>query len=355
MANPGTSAHLVDESKDADSWSYSDNAPATEYKHVWTISNFYDNLKMETGGEIHSSEFSIATSRSGNKKTTWQLGLRNQNRESDFPCLVIRSNDLVISLCMKKLEHDMSISVSAKVGILNKDGRKIHLNDIQHTFNNNDLRSRGVEVMTLGGLLAYGRSNKLTFICDISIRGEIITKQSAKYECKESEITDVLVTQLGSLFDKGQFTDCSILSGEQEFRCHKNILCARSSVFEAMFTANMEEKRSSKVTIKDIKEDIVKAMLKYIYTGKIEGLGDDQFHRLFYAADKYDLKELKDVCFKNMSANIDTENALELLILADQHNATKLRNKKEFEDQPGWLDNMMKSHPKMLAEMFKCA
>eukprot|EP00092_Neocalanus_flemingeri_P071342 GFUD01087677.1.p2 GENE.GFUD01087677.1~~GFUD01087677.1.p2 ORF type:complete len:132 (+),score=35.72 GFUD01087677.1:757-1152(+) len=131
-----------------------------------------------------------------------------------------------------------------------------------------------------------------------------------------------------------------------------------------MFTANMEEKRSSKVTIKDIKEDIVKAMLKYIYTGKIEGLGDDQFHRLFYAADKYDLKELKDVCFKNMSANIDTENALELLILADQHNATKLRksaltyivkNKKEFENQPGWLDSMMKSHPKMLAEMFKCA
>lgn len=72
-------------------------------------------------------------------------------------------------------------------------------------------------------------------------------------------------------------------------------MAARSPVFSAMFEHGMSEARNDRVQIDDIDPDVLKEMLRFMYTGvapNLERMSDD----LLAAADKYQLERLK-VCF----------------------------------------------------------
>ena len=118
-----------------------------------------------------------------------------------------------------------------------------------------------------------------------------------------------LSQDIGNIFTNGKFTDCSITCEGKEFRCHKSILAARSSVFDAMFTHNMEEKISSRVDIIDLDSETVQDMITYIYSGKVGEL-DGKATGLLSAAEKYDLRELKQLCEDSLCNNINTDNVL---------------------------------------------
>lgn len=63
------------------------------------------------------------------------------------------------------------------------------------------------------------------------------------------------------------------------------IIIARSPVFAAMFEHEMEERKQNRVAISDVDHDVLKEMLRFIYTGKapnLEKMADD----LLAAADK---------------------------------------------------------------------
>ena len=56
----------------------------------------------------------------------------------------------------------------------------------------------------------------------------------------------------------------------QQFDVHKSILIGRSDVFAAMImSCDMAEKRGNKLTIKDIKPDALKEMLRFFYTDQV--------------------------------------------------------------------------------------
>lgn len=62
-------------------------------------------------------------------------------------------------------------------------------------------------------------------------------------------------------------------------------LTARSPVFAAMFEHEMEERKQNRVAIVDVDHEVLKEMLRFIYTGKapnLEKMADD----LLAAADK---------------------------------------------------------------------
>ena len=62
-------------------------------------------------------------------------------------------------------------------------------------------------------------------------------------------------------------------------------LLARSDVFAAMFEHEMEERKLNRVAITDVDHEVLKEMLRFIYTGKapnLEKMADD----LLAAADK---------------------------------------------------------------------
>ena len=63
------------------------------------------------------------------------------------------------------------------------------------------------------------------------------------------------------------------------------IISARSMVFNAMFAHEMEESKQNRVDITDVDHEVMREMLRFIYTGKAPNL-DKMADDLLAAADK---------------------------------------------------------------------
>ncbi|GIY60099.1 TD and POZ domain-containing protein 3 [Caerostris extrusa] len=90
--------------------------------------------------------------------------------------------------------------------------------------------------------------------------------------------------------------DVTLQVGSEEFPAHKAILVARSPVFKAMFTRDMQETARNVVDISDLDADTVKRMLLYVYTDTLDHPEGDCVEKLYFAADKYEILCLKNKC-----------------------------------------------------------
>lgn len=110
-----------------------------------------------------------------------------------------------------------------------------------------------------------------------------------------------------------------------EFRAHKCILAARSPVFKAMFNYKLKENLTNKVIIEDCKPDVVKAMLKYIYTAYLPDDIKNIAIDLYIAAEKYFIESLKIKCREFLIENLNTDLVVQIYILAELYNDSMLR------------------------------
>lgn len=104
-------------------------------------------------------------------------------------------------------------------------------------------------------------------------------------------------------------------------KCHRSVLAARSPVFEAMFASDMEEAKGV-VKINDFDSETINQMLRFVYWLKVEKL-DDIVVDLIYAADKYQIQELKEICIDSLIANLDQRTVLDSLITAEEISGCK--------------------------------
>lgn len=73
------------------------------------------------------------------------------------------------------------------------------------------------------------------------------------------------------LYEERKFCDATLNARTSSFPVHKNVLCARSSVFCAMFESDTEEGRTGVVHVLDVEPDTLDKMLLFLYT---DSLGD---------------------------------------------------------------------------------
>ena len=137
-------------------------------------------------------------------------------------------------------------------------------------------------------------------------------------DCKLSD-------DLGSLFENSQFADVQLYCGGREFQCHKAILAARSQVFQAMFSHDMEEKKNCRVEVKDVEPEVMAELLRFIYTGKTAANLESMAADLLAAADKYALERLKVMCEEALCNGLTVENVCDVLKIADLHSAEQLK------------------------------
>uniref|UniRef100_A0A914HYK0 BTB domain-containing protein n=1 Tax=Globodera rostochiensis TaxID=31243 RepID=A0A914HYK0_GLORO len=112
------------------------------------------------------------------------------------------------------------------------------------------------------------------------------------------------VGRIKHLLDTGNGADVHFLVGggdEKELlSAHKLILSAASDVFEAMFpfdARNADHSEETKpVEVPDVEVGAFKAMLSFIYSDDLSGLNGDNAIAVLYAAKKYDLPELVNLC-----------------------------------------------------------
>jgi len=211
--------------------------------------------------------------------------------------------------------------------------------------------------------------DKLTLMCSITFAGKSIISSGAhrptfqKTDPTGSRGLVKLGEDMGNLLDcsRDMFSDLKLLCGERkvELSCHTNVLAARSKVFLAMFTHDTVEAQNKVVVMPDLEPEVAEDMLHYIYTGVLKTNGKEA--DLLAAADKYSLLELKVICEEALCNETNIDTVLKLLVLADRHEASKLKdvcakflieNSHTIVKQPEWR-NVLEPYPCLLAEMFE--
>lgn len=132
-----------------------------------------------------------------------------------------------------------------------------------------------------------------------------------------------MLSEFASLKNSGQFSDFTINFRGKEFKIHKCILAARSSVFERMFAQNDAEASKK---IKNISDAAFEYFLDYLYSA---ATGDPGFCdlacELFELAEIFDVQDLKDDLTRKTIENLNESNALEAFELGHQLPSEKLK------------------------------
>lgn len=139
--------------------------------------------------------------------------------------------------------------------------------------------------------------------------------ESMSMDTEKKEVA--LSNQFESMFNDEKYSDFTIVtSDDQKIHVHRNILSARSAVFDTMLQTTMKENEINAVLINDIDGKSLVEFLRFIYSGKIhsfDGITDD----LLYAAHKYEIEDLKPLCVRQLCLSLNESNALDTLLTAD--------------------------------------
>ena len=136
-----------------------------------------------------------------------------------------------------------------------------------------------------------------------------------------------LSTSFQSLFSEAMpFSDGVLQVNGTNFTAHKFVLAARSTVFAAMFQSEgFTENKTNIVKIEDLEPTVVKEMLRFIYTDRVEKM-DAMAKELLIAADKYLVDNLKAECQWALQRKLTVQHCCEQLAFADSYLAPKLKD-----------------------------
>lgn len=135
---------------------------------------------------------------------------------------------------------------------------------------------------------------------------------------------NALTQNYKDLYTSGRLTDVTITVKNKDFRAHKSILGARSSVFAAMFEHDMLEKNSNSVCITDCDPGSFDEFLLFLYAGELEEILPSKAFSLYETANKYDVKELKEECLGVLKSKISGDTFCDSVIFATNYDETEL-------------------------------
>jgi len=143
-------------------------------------------------------------------------------------------------------------------------------------------------------------------------------------------------------------SDFQIICDDEIFHCHRIVLDARSHYFRGVFKNAFLENTSSQINMEGIASEIVKAIIEYMYTGKLKDLQSKAI-QLLKAANMFDFSLMKKSCEESLISVLKIDNAVDMFVLADEHNSPSLKqeakkiileNKADIVKQAGWEEKI---------------
>ena len=112
----------------------------------------------------------------------------------------------------------------------------------------------------------YVPNGELTFNLDLTLLGKTQTtfgsKKANDVKTENKETILNICESLSEFFLSKELSDVHIECQDKKFEAHQVILSASSPVFRGMFLAEMKEKKSQLVEIKDLESGVVCEMLR---------------------------------------------------------------------------------------------
>ena len=135
----------------------------------------------------------------------------------------------------------------------------------------------------------------------------------------------VFAEQMDELWRTKLLTDVALGVGGSEFRCHKAVLAAMSSYFDAMFSSGMRETEEGAIELHGLDEVVIENILEYIYTGKID-INNENADLIFSASVYLQIKPLQSICERFLLSHTDLDNCVDVLHLANSNSCNDLAN-----------------------------
>ncbi|CAG5094040.1 Similar to spop: Speckle-type POZ protein (Xenopus tropicalis) [Cotesia congregata] len=237
-------------------------------------------------GALLSDEFSSGVVPN---KNTWQLNLHLNNHESS------ESNKW------------MSLFLKLTVPVI----RKLVLETVKRNLSKKNKLWDQKDELLINDILTVGLQ---VLVYDISV-----TLPSLPPKIEKNQ----LANDIQKLYCIGEGSDIVIKVEGREFKAHKVLLLARSSVFSVMLAQDNTFRQTSEILVPNVKADIFEKLLEFIYTDQVREL-DEFAENLLEVAQKFQVKELKHICEVSLSQFLSAENALRTLTLAKRRNSQKL-------------------------------
>jgi len=347
-------------------WCYTEAEDDIVYDYAWTIEKFSRTASnYRTGKTMYSDQFTVLVN---GKQTRWRLKMYPNGRKN------VDQGYITLFLKDSGRSQPANVRANVKFSVVDSMGNRTNTKTIDKEYKVLNHAFGYSKFIKHQWLLSPEKmllpDDKLTLLCSITIAGKNIVSSGAtrpldrpttsEMEAKNfRKLSSDLSTLLAS--PNQMFSDMSLICGESrvEIRCHTNILAARSPVFLAMLSHDTSEAQNKTIIMTDIEPDVANMMLHYMYTGLTHFEGNEE--DLLAAADKYSLLELKDSCEEILCNKTNIDSVLAMLVLADRHEASKLKdvcvkhlieNSHTIVKQSGWKE-VLQPYPALLAEMFE--
>ncbi|XP_049945094.1 poly [ADP-ribose] polymerase tankyrase-like [Schistocerca serialis cubense] len=145
-------------------------------------------------------------------------------------------------------------------------------------------------------------------------------------------------SDMGALLESGEGADVTLVVGTSQLPAHSFVLAARSPVFAATFRNDTKEARSRRIEITDVREAVLRQLLRFVYTDEAPQLAS-MAAELLAASDKYDLPLLKKRCEQQLAQGLSVDNAAATAVLAVLHSCPRLESA---------AVNFIASHPEVM-------
>ncbi|KAM0885218.1 hypothetical protein ACQ4PT_030488 [Festuca glaucescens] len=305
------------------------DAKTMRVSHDLTISGYSTIKHCYTGGTYIKSAKFVAGGR------RWYL------RYYPYGCSPEKSGDVTFLLYHDRdagAEEDQ-VSVSYNIFLLGPDGKPVPGYERNHTMTYDEppFYRTGLVGRTVLEQSAYLTDDSFSVRCEF--RAPIIVTKTVLPPSEEPTLSSPSRTHVPADVNEGLIRfishevpmDVSVEVGDETFRAHRRFLAAQSLVFAALFTGPMRENTAPSVRIDDMEPLVFKAMLDFIYRGKMPPLDDEgdriaMTQHLLVAANRYDLQRLKSICAEKLRTHINTSTVATTLELAQRHGCRALKD-----------------------------
>ena len=167
-------------------------------------------------------------------------------------------------------------------------------------------------------------NDTLTIHCDFVV---ISNCNNVSFDCFENadDLKRIALSDFENYLEEQEMCDVVLkASCGKTLKVHKFLLSARSPVFRAMFKTDMVENKNNIVKINDIEYNVLKELLRFIYAARVENL-DILVVGILDAAEKYQVKGLKDICEDHLRKYVKIDNIVETLVLCNRFNMDTLK------------------------------
>ena len=160
---------------------------------------------------------------------------------------------------------------------------------------------------------------------------EVVKEKDEKLSLETNKYTDptrksTISAGLVTLYQFKHFVDVTLVAGNKELECHRNILAISSPYFMTMFLTGLAEGQQKKIHIKEMDGGTLEMVLNYIYLGEVM-LSTDNVQNVLSAANLFQIMSLREGCADFMIKHINVSNCIGVYFFAKAHQCERLAAK----------------------------